>query len=375
MEKILIIDSDPETLSTVQKGWDGSNRYELITASNAKKAVDLLNAHAFSVLVSGLHLPDFDGVELIAYMTRSFPSTHCIALLDYGRTPPHFMDHSDHEAILSYLEKPVNLERLAAKIDHGIRLRQTGRTQSGMALKHFLPLIYITGKTCRMDARYGRKEKGSLFFFRGGLVDAVLDNKIGDAATTEIIAWDSVKISIAKLPPNMKDEPVQVSLMERIGVTWEKEKPETEPIQVCPEPLPSPRPEESSPDPETLAGIETGLKKYAGVLKSVKGYEGLAILSPGGKILATDSAAHTPGLAEFYIEIAALIHQCNQITDRRGFQKCTGFTLHTPKGIIMIFPAVSLTDANFHFVTLMSPEANGFFMRIQIEKLIPRILG
>lgn len=376
MEKILIIDSDPETLSTVQKGWAGSNRYELITAPNAKKAVDLLNAHTFSVLVSGLHLPDFDGVELIAYMTRSFPSTHCIALLDSGRTPPRFTDHSDHEAILSYLEKPVNLERLTAKIDHGIRLRQTGRTQSGMALKHFLPLIYITGKTCRMDARYGRKEKGSLFFFRGGLVDAVLDNKIGDAATTEIIAWDSVKISIAKLPPNMKDETVQVSLMERIGVTWEKEKPAAEPINVvCMKELPSIGPEERPPDPETVARVESGLKKYAGVMKSIKGYIGLAVLSPGGAIIATNTAVHVPDLTEFYTEITAILNQCDQTADRRGFQKCTGFTMHTPKGIIMMITAAPSTDEYLHFVALMSPEANGFFMRIQLEKLIPQILG
>lgn len=375
MKKILIIDNDPETLSTIQKQWAGSNRYELITASSAKRAVDLLNAHAFSVLVSGLNLPDFDGVELIAYMTRSFPSTPCVALLKPGRTPPRFMDQSDHEAVLSYLEKPVNLERLAEKIDHGIHLQQTGRTQGGMMLKHFLPLIYITGKTCRMDARYGRKEKGSLFFFRGGLVDAVLDNRIGEAAITEIIAWDSVKISIAKLPPDKKEEPIQVSLMEKIGVTWEKETPATEAVHVSLEPLPSLLPDEPPPEPEIIAKLETGLKKYAGVLKSVKGYEGFVILSKGGKILAADSSALKRDLAEFYIETAALIHQCHQNADRRGFLKCTGLTMHTSRGIIMAIPAVSLSGENFLFVTLMAPETNGFFMQIQVEKLIPQILG
>jgi CheY-like chemotaxis protein len=376
MEKILIIDNDRETLNIVEQGWTRTDRYQLITASSAKKGVDLLNAQPFSVLVSGLHLPDFDGVELIAYMTRSFPSTPCIALLDAGRTPPCFMDQSDHEAVLSYIEKPVNLERLFAKIDHGIHLQQAGRTQNGMSLKHFLPLIYISGKTCRMDARYGRKEKGSLFFFRGGLVDAVLDNKIGEAAITEIIAWDSVKISIAKLPPNKKDDPVHVSLMEKIGVTWEKEKPAAEPINVvCLEEPPPTRTEERPPDPETVARVESGLKKYAGVMKSIKGYIGLAVLSSGGAIIATNTAVHMPDLTEFYIEITAILDQCDQTADRRGFQKCTGFTMHTPKGFIMMIPAAPSTDEYLHFVALMSPEANGFFMRIQLEKLIPQILG
>lgn len=374
METILIIDSDPETLKTIRKGWAGSDRYELITASTAKKAVDLLNAHTVSILVSGLHLPDFDGVELIAYMTRSFPSTPCVALLESGRTPPRFTDQSDHNAVLSYLEKPVNLERLSAMVDYGIKLNRAGRTQGGMVLKHFLPLIYISGKSCRMDARYGRKEKGSLFFLRGGLVDAVLDNKIGEAATTEIITWDSVKISIAKLPPNLKEQQIQVALMERIGVTWEKETPAAGQRQVCPE-APPPLPEELPPDPGTIARLETGLKKYAGVLKSVKGYMGLAILSPAGNILAMDTISHLSDLTEFYIEITAILNQCNQTAGRHGFQKCTGFTMHTPKGIIMIIPAAPSTDENFHFAALMSPEGNGFFMQIQIEKLIPQILG
>ena len=99
------------------------------------------------------------------------------------------------------------------------------------------------------------------------------------------------------------------------------------------------------------------------------------ILSPGGAIIATNTAVHVPDLTEFYTEITAILNQCDQTADRRGFQKCTGFTMHTPKGIIMMITAAPSTDEYLHFVALMSPEANGFFMRIQLEKLIPQILG
>ncbi len=172
----------------------------------------------------------------------------------------------------------------------------------------------------------------------------------------------------------MKDEQVQVSLMEKIGVTWGKEKPAIEPMQMRPEAPPS-LPEESLPDPKDIARLKTGLKKYAGVLKSVKGYKGLAILSPGGTILAVDTTDQTTDLKEFSIDITVILNQCDQTAGRRGFQKCTGFTMYTPKGIIMVIPAAPSTDENFHFVALMSPEGNGFFMQIQIKKLIPQILG
>ncbi len=379
MEKILIIDSDRETLKTAQKRWPASDRYEPVTASNAKKAVDLLNAQEFSALVSGVHLPDFDVVELIAYMTRSFPSTPCVVLLDSGQLPPRFKDRSDHDAVLAYLEKPVNWETLSRKLDYRLHPGKACRTRGGMALKHFLPLIYVSGKTCRMDIRYGRKEKASLFFFRGGLVDAVWDNAIGEAAVSEVITWNNVKISIEKLPQNKKDMPVQISLMDKIGVTWQKEEPPADPVPVCEEILPPLPGKELPPAPETVAGIERGLKKYAGVLQSVRGYMGLAVLSPAGTLIAADSPKHLPELNEFYSDIAAIFHHCDQTADRRGFQRCNGFTLHTPKATAILIPSTppdsESGDDSFYFVVLMSPESNGYYMQIQLEKLIPKICG
>jgi CheY-like chemotaxis protein len=379
IKKILIIDSDRKTLETVRQQWASSDRYEPVTASNAKEAVDLLNAHHFSAVVSGVHLPDFDVVELIAYMTRSFPSTPCVVLLDPGQPPPQFGNRSAHDIVLAYLGKPVNLETLSEKLEHDNHPRQTVRTRGGMALKHFLPLIYISGKTCRMDIRYGPKEKASLFFFRGGLVDAVWGNAVGEAAVSEVITWDGVKISIAKLPHHKKDMPVRISLMDKIGVTWEKEAPPAGPIPAGEEILPALPEKEPPPAAETVAEIELGLKKYAGVLQSVKGYLGLAVLSPGGTLIAADSQKHLPDAAGFYSDIAAVFQHCNQTADRRGFQRCNGFTLHTPKSMIMMIPSTppdsGSGDDIFYFVALMSPEANGYYMQMQLEKLIPRICG
>ena len=88
MDTILIVDSDKKNLKNIQTGFDKLKNVKLLTASDAKSAVDILNRAQVSVLVSGMKLFGFSGIELIAYMTRKFPSTPCIAMLDPGQPEP-----------------------------------------------------------------------------------------------------------------------------------------------------------------------------------------------------------------------------------------------------------------------------------------------
>ncbi|MCF8037464.1 MAG: response regulator, partial [Desulfobacteraceae bacterium] len=78
MDKVLIVDNDRENLSRVREGFKDLHHFELITATNVNAAIDKLNASRISVLATGIHLPQKDGLELLAFMTRHFPSMPCI---------------------------------------------------------------------------------------------------------------------------------------------------------------------------------------------------------------------------------------------------------------------------------------------------------
>lgn len=366
MDKVLIVDSDQKELSKIKKNLKTANRFEILTASDAKAAVDILNKTSISTLVSGLKLFGFGGVELIAYMTRSHPETPCIAMLDLGQSKPWFNKPKPHEDVLYYVEKPLEFETLASLIFNGIHLTNGGLTTKGMTLINFLPLIETTGKTCQADVRTGRKKVGKLYFSKGGIVDAQWEKKVGDAALIEMLGWDSVKISISKLPLSIRSGKIEVALMDKIGVSWEK-KADT------PDALPE-LPDAPPPDPGTVTKLKGALKKHVGILKTAKGFLGLAILTPNGNVITDDVIDKSIDFKKFSADFAKIFNLSSKTARLKEFEKCTCFTMHTPKGIIIMMSSDVTKHGNYRFVVLMSPDGNGFFVQIQLEKLISQIL-
>ena len=92
-------------------------------------------------------------------------------------------------------------------------------------------------------------------------------------------------------------------------------------------------------------------------------------MNTNGHVLAADFAETPIDFNRFSAEFTAILNQCNFVAARQGFQKCNGFTVHTEKSVLSMIAA-----GNYHFISLMSPEGNGFFMQVQLEKIIPQIL-
>jgi DNA-binding NarL/FixJ family response regulator len=372
MDKLLIVDSDKKTVTDIADALIKLKRFETLTAFDSKTAVDLINHHTISVLISGFHLPDFDGIELFAYMTRAFPSTPCIAMMDPGHPRPWFIRQASPENLLEYIEKPVDFETLVQLINNALRLKKQSIAEKGIGLRNLLPLIDAFKKSCQMEIRNDKKNRGRIYFLKGNLIEAHCEAKIGEAALGEMLEWEHCKISISRLPATKKEDLVGISLMNRIGVTWEKQRiaaaaPSTSAIA---KPIaPSAIAEEPPSDPAVIAHLEGSLKKYAGVLKAIKGYLGLAVLNTSGQVLAADSAGEPVDFRRFSPDFAAIYNQCCISADRQDFGKCSGLTAHSEKGVIIIIPA-----GDYRFIGLMSPDGNGFFMQVQLEKIIPQII-
>jgi DNA-binding NarL/FixJ family response regulator len=372
MDKLLIVDTDNKTVNDIVDALVKLKRFETLTAFDSKTAVDLINNHTISVLISGFHLPDFDGIELFAYMTRAFPATPCIAMLDPGHPRPWFVRQDVSENLLEFVEKPVELDILVSLIDTVLRLKQQGLAEKGMNLRNFLPLVDAFKKSCQMEVRNDKKNRGRMYFLRGCMIEAHCEAKIGDAALEEMLEWDHCKISISRLPANKKEDLVGIALMTRIGVSWEKKSLTTTipAISCTSETIPPLSvPEEPPSDQAFIDHLEGALKKYAGVLKTIKGYLGLAVLTASGQVLAADNTGTPIDFSKFTPDFTAVFNQCSSAAGRQGFDKCIGFTAHTEKGVIIMIPA-----GDYRFIALMSPEGNGFFMQIQLEKIIPQIV-
>jgi len=365
MDKVLIADSDREQINAIRKGFKDLHHFELLTAPNGKLVLETLQQQKVSVLVTDDHLSDMDGIDLIAYMTRNNPSIPCIVLLEPGKPKPEFSSRPGQEEFLHYLEKPFEFGSLASIIMAALNLRDEGLSKKGLALRNLLPLVEISSKSCRMEVARGSGKNGFLYFHNGVLLDAVYNNQSGEEIAREMAGWVGVKITFAELPEKRKIININAKLMDIVGAKWKRPLPAVA--------APSASSSETPTDPTSK--MEAALKRYASVLKTIKGYLGLAIVNPDGTVIASDTPGDHIDFKQFAYDFNNMLINCSKTVRLKGFDQCNGFTVHTKKGVIVMMASDVYKQGNFRFIGLMSPEGNGYFLQIQLEKVIPQILS
>jgi CheY-like chemotaxis protein len=373
MDKVLIVDSDIENLKKIEDGFKELHHFKLLTATDGKTATDILQQTKIAVVVTNINLPVIDGADLLAYMTRNFGSTPCVLMVEPGKPKPWFTDRTGHEDILYYIEKPIEFGALASVIFVGLNLKDEGLTMKGMTLKNYLPVMALSRKTCQLEVISGGQKKGFMYFREGVLLDAECNGFTGDAAAKDMAGWDGVSLSISALPNKNHTQRIETKLMEIAGAIWRQKSktPSSEkPIELSQQTQP-PQPAR----PAGLSKLQESLSRCTGILKTIKGYLGLAVLNPGGDLLAMDRASETLDIKSFSTEFNDLFAKCSHSVSKKGLERCTGLTVHTQKAVIIMMTSDAYKEGNFRFIGFMTPEGNGYFMQTQLSKIIPQILA
>ena len=88
MDKVLIVDDELELLDSLKKDLQNyETQFEVLTALDGEKAIEVLKRESITVLVTDLAKPKVDGFGLLAHMTKNHPLTPCIVTTEYGK--PH----------------------------------------------------------------------------------------------------------------------------------------------------------------------------------------------------------------------------------------------------------------------------------------------
>ncbi len=82
-EKILLVDDDATILSNLTRFLTGQG-YTVAAATNGQEALAALQAEEISLAIFDLMLPDFSGLELLAYVRENSPDTEVILLTGLG---------------------------------------------------------------------------------------------------------------------------------------------------------------------------------------------------------------------------------------------------------------------------------------------------
>jgi DNA-binding NarL/FixJ family response regulator len=193
MKKVLIVDDEASFLLSLKDVLKAHrDKFEILTAKNGSVAVDLLRDTSVDLLVTDLRMPEMNGFELLAWVSRHQPQLPVIAMSAFGT--PEIEARLKKMDTLQFIEKPVDLPLLEKAIFSGLKAGGKSFIR-GITLATFLQLMNVEKKNCTLKIA-APQGPAYLFVANGDLIDAEYATMKGLDAALEIVSWDDAEIEM-----------------------------------------------------------------------------------------------------------------------------------------------------------------------------------
>lgn len=193
MKRVLIVDDEKSFLLSLIDGLSvHRDKFQVVTAENGREAVSVLQALPVDLLVTDLKMPEMDGFELLAWVSREQKNLPVIVMTAFGTA--EIEARLAEMGTLQYLEKPLDLNMLQESILNGLNTDEKSYIH-GITLATFLQLMRVEQKNCTLKIASTDKV-GYLYLRNGELLDAELEELSGEAAAFEIVAWENAEIEM-----------------------------------------------------------------------------------------------------------------------------------------------------------------------------------
>ena len=85
MPNILIVDDDESFVLSLAEGLFCQNHgFKIFTTKNGKEAVKTLNSKKIDLVVTDIKMPEMDGFELVAYISKNYKAISIIVITAFG---------------------------------------------------------------------------------------------------------------------------------------------------------------------------------------------------------------------------------------------------------------------------------------------------
>lgn len=280
---VLLVDDEQLFLRTAEDGFASlSDRLTLLTASNGRIALNILESQAVDLVVTDLKMPEVDGFELIARLSRLRPEVPVIVMSAFGT--PEIEKRLGEDGVLCFLDKPLDIPALAAKVLEALEARASGHL-TGVSLPTFLQVIEADRKTCGLRVR-ARGHEALLTFQKGELVDAELGELRGDEAALAAVGLDQPEIDV--VPARARPKRITMSLQELLMEGFRLKDEGKGTLRGAPS---APGASGSSTAGQIVESTHAEVEHMAAQdklkeLMSIEGFSGVAVYTPTGEGLA-----------------------------------------------------------------------------------------
>ncbi len=138
-QKILIVDDD-ESIRELLGQFLERKGFAYAAAENGKKALELLEGHRFTVIITDMIMPQIDGLELLKIVKQSWPDTDVMVMTGFTKN----FTYTDviYSGASDFIQKPFSLDEIEAKLNRVIRERQLRHALKRLSVRDGLTDLY-----------------------------------------------------------------------------------------------------------------------------------------------------------------------------------------------------------------------------------------
>jgi len=203
-QKILLLDDDETMLELYQQLLQELPSHpEVQTSTSGARAISLLDAEPFTLLITDLRMPKMDGLQVLSIVRRKFPHLRIVVLT--ALVDEEFRSRAYAQGVELFWQKPANGEEMQffkdcieSLLDREYRQESGFRGMQSKSLVDLLQLECLSGGSSSLRITQGSLE-GRIWMQNGDIIDAATGDLKGEKAFCEILSWRGGHFEI--LPP------------------------------------------------------------------------------------------------------------------------------------------------------------------------------
>ena len=218
--RILILDDDPDVLTLYKEMLAQlPSRPEIHTATTGTRAMALLDAEAFRLLICDLKMPKMDGLQVLSIVRRRFPELRTVVMT--GVQDEEFRSRAYALGVDMFWLKPDTQQNMQMFLEclESLLGRDATSGFRGVQSKSLMDIIQM--ESLSQSSSVLRITRGSLvgkiWLQEGELIDAETDGARGEIAFRRILDWKSGTFESLPAEPDRErtiHKPVNALLLE-----------------------------------------------------------------------------------------------------------------------------------------------------------------
>ncbi len=223
MKNVLVVEQDPVVLQTVTALLKSRGSFlNILSAQDGKAAFKVIAQNQIHIVITGLHMSEMEGFDLVLLLSRQCPDIRIIVMAD--NASPMFRAQIKQIPTAVHFDPSTDVDLLTDRVFTELHINYGGQVR-GLSISSFLQMLTLEGHDCELYI-HTKGKTGRLHIVDGELVAAETGLLKGNAAALQILSWKNVSIEIDySLQPVDRDitQPLMALLLESGRIVDERD--------------------------------------------------------------------------------------------------------------------------------------------------------